>query len=149
MRTLPYKQERVLSVASAAARIALVLGLATGGTSHDAYSFIHAPTEGTKEDGVEPSDIAGGQWSQDHYSSLKQINRRNVHRLKIAWTYDTKEPGGGLETNPLVVADVIYGFTTSQSSMRLRGSRYRALERVAGSICVKNCEGIIVNNRSC
>ena len=29
----------------------------------------------------------------DHYSGLKQINRGNVQRLKIAWSFDTGEKG--------------------------------------------------------
>lgn len=58
-------------------------------------------------------EIAGGQWSQDHYSTLSQINRKNVTRLKVAWIYDTGEPSDGMETNPLVVGRVMYGFTAS------------------------------------
>ncbi len=27
----------------------------------------------------------------DHYSQLKQINRANVRRLKVAWSFDTGE----------------------------------------------------------
>jgi quinoprotein glucose dehydrogenase len=41
-----------------------------------------------------------------HYSELKQINTENVHRLQLAWTYDTRDPLGGnstMESNPLVV----------------------------------------------
>ena len=54
----------------------------------------------------------GGQPSQDHYSSLSQINRENVKRLKIAWTFDTGEKGS-LETTPVIVGRVLYTYTPS------------------------------------
>ena len=54
--------------------------------------------------------IYGGESSGGHYSPLSQINRENVHRLAIAWTFDTGD-SGWLETNPLVVDDVLYGVT--------------------------------------
>ncbi len=39
---------------------------------------------------------------------LHQIDRSNVHKLKVAWTFDTKE-AGGLQTNPLIVGRVLFG----------------------------------------
>ena len=33
--------------------------------------------------------VYGGQKADDHYSPLTQINRSNVGRLRVAWTYDT------------------------------------------------------------
>ena len=54
----------------------------------------------------------GGQPAQDHYSSLSQINRENVKRLKIAWTFDTGEKGS-LETTPVIVGSVLYTYTPS------------------------------------
>ncbi|MES2394002.1 MAG: c-type cytochrome [Acidobacteriota bacterium] len=66
-------------------------------------------------------NIAGGQWSQDHYSPLDQINRKNVQKLKVAWKFDTGEPGGGMETNPLVVGSVVYAYTPTQKVIALDG----------------------------
>jgi len=48
----------------------------------------------------------------DHYSPLRQINRANVHRLRVAWTWDTGERGG-IQTNPLVIGRTLYAFTPS------------------------------------
>jgi quinoprotein glucose dehydrogenase len=59
-----------------------------------------------------------GHTTGDHYSSLSQINRSNVKRLSIAWTYDTGE-GGRIETNPLVVGRTLYAFTASQKVIAL------------------------------
>lgn len=51
-----------------------------------------------------------GSHGNSHYSSLKQINRSNVSRLKEVWRYDTGEKGG-LETSPLVIGGVLYAYT--------------------------------------
>ncbi len=48
----------------------------------------------------------------------RQINRGNVGRLKVAWTFDTGEPGG-LQTNPLVIGRTLYGFTPTQKIIAL------------------------------
>ena len=54
----------------------------------------------------------GGQAAQDHYSSLAQINRKNVKDLKVAWTYDTGEKGS-IESTPVVVGRTMYTYTPS------------------------------------
>jgi quinoprotein glucose dehydrogenase len=59
-----------------------------------------------------------GHVTGDHYSTLSQVNRRNVKSLGVAWTYDTGE-GGKLETNPLVVGRTLYAFTASQKVIAL------------------------------
>ena len=51
-----------------------------------------------------------GQVAGDHYSPLTQINRENVHTLKLAWQYDAGT-SGGLQTNPLVVAGRMYVYS--------------------------------------
>ena len=35
--------------------------------------------------------VYGGQLAGDHYSPLAQINRSNVSKLKVTWTFDTGE----------------------------------------------------------
>jgi glucose dehydrogenase len=62
--------------------------------------------------------IYGGQSDNDHYSALTQINRKTVAGLRIAWTMDTHEQGG-LQTSPLVVGHVLYGYTPSQKVIAL------------------------------
>jgi len=56
-----------------------------------------------------PSDyndwkVYGGSSDNIHYSSLRQINRDNVHNLSIAWTYDSGDafPDSEMECNPVV-----------------------------------------------
>ena len=62
--------------------------------------------------------VYGGSAADDRYSPLKQINRGNVQQLKVAWTYDPGEEGG-LQTNPLVVGRVLFGFTPTQKLFAL------------------------------
>lgn len=83
------------------------------------HRTLHAKGEDTPARSAGAITISGGQWSQDHYSALMQINRRNVKNLAVAWTYDTGEPGGGMETNPLVVGRVIYAYSPSQKVIAL------------------------------
>lgn len=63
----------------------------------------------------------GGGPEQMRYSSLQQINRGNVGRLQVAWTYDTGETGG-LQTQPIVVDGILYGLTPSHKVFALRAA---------------------------
>ena len=61
----------------------------------------------------------GGTLDQIRYSSLTGINRDNVARLQVAWTYDSGE-SGGLQTQPIVVDGVLYGYTPTHKTFALR-----------------------------
>jgi quinoprotein glucose dehydrogenase len=63
----------------------------------------------------------GGSPEQIRYSSLRQINRANVGQLEVAWTYDTGEMGG-LQTQPIIVDDVLFGYTPTHKTFALRAS---------------------------
>src|SRR5258705_13112709 len=54
--------------------------------------------------------IYGGGPESTHYSSLKQINRKNVQNLKVAWTFDSEDayPGSEMQCNPLLLNGVLY-----------------------------------------
>ncbi len=72
-----------------------------------------------------PQDAAHANWpnigaspGNSHYSTLQQINRSNVSRLKVAWTFQTNE-SGGLETTPIVVDGILYAYTPSQKVIAL------------------------------
>src|SRR4051794_40991761 len=53
-----------------------------------------------QEPGYRQWSAYGGGPEQIRYSSLRQINRTNVKRLQVAWTYDTGETGA-LQTQPI------------------------------------------------
>jgi quinoprotein glucose dehydrogenase len=81
--------------------------------------------------------VYGGQAAQDHYSSLSQINRRNVSKLKVAWTLDLGEEGsrvGSLQTNPLILGRVLYALTPSLKVI--------AVDAVSGKLLWKFDSGV-------
>jgi quinoprotein glucose dehydrogenase len=63
----------------------------------------------------------GGAPDQIRYSALRQIDRDNVGRLQVAWTYDAGERGG-LQTQPIAVSGVLYGNTPTHKVFALRGA---------------------------
>lgn len=65
--------------------------------------------------------VYGGTSENNHFSPLQQINRKNVKRLGVAWTFDTGE-SGGLQTSPIVVDGVLYGLTPSQKVFALNAA---------------------------
>jgi quinoprotein glucose dehydrogenase len=60
----------------------------------------------------------GGAPENNHYSRLAQINRTNVKRLSVAWSFDTQE-AGGLQASPIIVEGVLYGITPTQKIFAL------------------------------
>jgi quinoprotein glucose dehydrogenase len=78
--------------------------------------------------------VYNGGADGDHYSSLTQINRQNVHLLRQAWTYDTGEKGG-IQTNPLIVGRTLYAFTPS--------TKVVALDAATGKLKWKFDSGIV------
>jgi quinoprotein glucose dehydrogenase len=99
---------------------ALMLGVISG--------VSRAQSQGSQDWPVINGDAAG-----DHYSPLAQINRGNVSELRVAWTFDTGEKGG-LETNPLVIARVVYACTPSHKVL--------ALDAASGKLLWKFDSGI-------
>ena len=64
----------------------------------------------------------GGGPEDIRYSSLTQINRSNVTRLQVAWTYDTADGPGGSETQPIVVNRVLFGVTPKHKIMAVNAA---------------------------
>ena len=55
-----------------------------------------------------------GDRGRRHYSALDQITADNVHRLELAWRYDSgalREGNSRMYTSPLVVDGVLYGLS--------------------------------------
>ncbi len=71
------------------------------------------------------STYLGGK-DRSLYSPLKQIDRSNVARLQVAWTYDTGEKGE-YQANNLVVAGVLYTPTPSRKVVALDAATGREL----------------------
>lgn len=68
--------------------------------------------------------LYGGNPEGTRYSPLKQIDRSNVSRLQVAWTYDATPGGGrgGLQTQPIVVHGIVYGNTPGGLVIALDGA---------------------------
>jgi quinoprotein glucose dehydrogenase len=70
--------------------------------------------------------VYGGTSENNHYSTLDQINRTNVKQLKLAWSFDTQEPGG-LQSSPIVVDGVLFGITPTQKIFALDAANGKLL----------------------
>ena len=74
-----------------------------------------------------------GDKASTHFSTLKQINRNNVHRLQVAWTYhsgDAREEGRSqIQCNPLVIDGVLYGTSPQLKLLALDAVTGRELWR--------------------
>ena len=63
------------------------------------------------------------------YSRLTQINRENVARLQVAWTYDSHDAfkGSEMQSNPIVVDGVLYATTPTMRVVALDAATGREL----------------------
>jgi quinoprotein glucose dehydrogenase len=67
-------------------------------------------------------EVYGGSKKAIRYSSLKQVNTKNVKQLQVAWTYHTNDAeakGSQMQCNPIVVNGVLYGSTPHLSLIAL------------------------------
>jgi quinoprotein glucose dehydrogenase len=73
-----------------------------------------------------------GDPGRSHASPLSQIDRTNVQRLELAWTYDTGPVEGSLsqiQCNPIVVGGILYGTTPRAHPFALDAATGRELWR--------------------
>lgn len=95
-----------------------------------AVSFVAAPeVDSPKHVAGEEWSAAGGNEAQTKYSTLKQINRENVGRLKEAWTFRSGNTHGNVQLNPLVVAGVVYLTTPAQELIAVNGATGKEIWR--------------------
>jgi len=73
----------------------------------------------------------GGGAQNTHYSSLAQINRKNVSRLEVAWTFDTGDsyPESEMECSPIVVEGVLYAASPKNNIVALDAATGKLLWR--------------------
>ncbi len=83
---------RLVSLAAVAASVAWV-----------PLTWSEPSGRGLPKRGYDRWSAYGGGNRQIRYSRLAQINRNNLHRLRVAWTYDTGDafPGSEMQCNPV------------------------------------------------
>ena len=67
-----------------------------------------------------------GDPARTHFSTLKQIDSSNVHRLKLSWSYNSgglsEERNTQIQTNPLVVGELLYGVNAANGLFAINAS---------------------------
>jgi quinoprotein glucose dehydrogenase len=97
--------------------IAIVLALCVGLFIYGAQAQVNKKSthQSGKQSGQQYRDwrMFGGGEENIHYSTLDQITRDNVHRLEVAWRYDSGDefPGSEMQCNPIIVDGVMYATT--------------------------------------
>ena len=83
-----------------------------------------------------PAQESYRNWTRSHggptsnrYSALDQINRNNVKRLKVAWTYRSGDGLGNVQCNPIVVGPTLYAPTSGKHIVALDGATGKELWR--------------------
>jgi quinoprotein glucose dehydrogenase len=84
----------------------MISGLLAG-----ALFLLQVPNQDWPAYGGGPEDI--------RYSTLKQINRANVSKLRNVWSYDTADGTGDPQTQPIVIDRVLYGLTPKHKVIAL------------------------------
>lgn len=69
--------------------------------------------------------VYGGSAQGDRYSTLDQINTKNVAGLTEVWRFDTG--AGGMQTSPLMIDGVLYAATPKQHTIALDAATGRLL----------------------
>jgi quinoprotein glucose dehydrogenase len=118
-------------LASCSSLLVLALIVATAGLITRAGNA--QPQNTPSSQGQQDWAVYGGAPENNHYSGLAQINRGNVKRLAVAWSFDTHE-GGGLQSSPIIIDGVLYGITPTQ--------RIFALDAATGKLLWKFDSGI-------
>ena len=87
--------------------------------------------------------VVAGDAGGSRYSALKQINTTNVDKLEVAWTYDVSDAPGTLETNPIVVNGILYGYTPGQKVFAVNAATGEQLWRFdSGALARGNNRGV-------
>jgi quinoprotein glucose dehydrogenase len=80
------------------------------------------------------SSYLGGP-DRNHFSTLSQITKENVGRLKIAWQYEAPDYGQ-MQMNPIVVDTFLYGVTAALRVVALQAETGKEIWRYGDSLQV-------------
>ena len=103
-------------------------------------------------DGCTPADpdtdwsVYLGDAGRTHYSTLEQINRRNVASLELAWIYDSGDLRRGtstMYTSPLVVNGVLFDLSPTLVAFALNAATGEELWRYDQSVSDETQRGLM------
>ncbi len=80
---------------------------------------------GSKQDPHTSWETYQGDPGSNQYSSLKQINKRNVDQLEVAWVYQTGDnlnKQSQIQCNPIIVDDILYATSPTIKLIALRAA---------------------------
>ena len=80
---------------------------------------------GNKQDPHTSWETYQGDPGSNQYSSLKQINKRNVDQLEVAWVYQTGDnlnKQSQIQCNPIIVDDILYATSPTIKLIALRAA---------------------------
>ncbi len=85
----------------------------------------------------------GANGGDQKYSTLAQINRKNVAQLRLAWTYDTGLKGASFEATPLVVKGTLYVTTPKDELIALNATTGKEIWKYdTGETSVRTSRGV-------
>jgi quinoprotein glucose dehydrogenase len=99
-----------------------------------ALSLLYAATKKTSPPSGADWPAYGGGSLDIRYSSLKQIDRSNVAKLQVAWSYDTADGSSATETQPIVVDGVLFGLTPRHKVVALNAATGKLVWRFDSGI---------------
>ncbi len=111
-------------------------GSAETGIVPPAYKVIPAAATDRLTPASRSMEGEGSEWTRSHgnahstrYSALRQINRRNVGRLQIAWVYHSGDGKGNIQSNPIIADGVMYAPTVGQYMVALNAETGKEIWR--------------------
>jgi glucose dehydrogenase len=95
-----------------------------------AISLLFAvPTAKAGSEAANIKNCPAGNWCTYHrdvngtrYSPLKEINKGNVGKLKVAWIFNPGVVKRGVESTPLAIDGSVYAFTNPSTVWKLNGA---------------------------
>ena len=82
-----------------------------------AAAALNIPSAWAQQSGSGDWKVWGGDPGVSHFSTLDQINTKNVSRLKPAWVYDSGKFGRSWEDTPLFVNGLLYVIDAGSSDV--------------------------------
>lgn len=108
-------------------------------------SFLNSKQEDAISETGNNWPVYGGNKLGNRYSPLDQINKNNVKKLKVAWSYnavENDEDKGQIQCQPIVIDGVLYGTSPSLRLFALEADtgveRWSFVPKLDGEITGKN-----------